>query len=146
MTKLQEDLISIYNSLTEFGDSTLKGGLPVRVAYDSESKVLVFSQQAKTLFMVIPNYYSKNLLDIKESFLLPEDYEYIMASLRDMINSGKLLEDRTTLAPEDYGFSVYSMNILKPELGPQLLGRIRFVTSNNPIWIWWTKRKYKNQI
>lgn len=146
MIKLQEDLISIYNSLTEFGNNTLNGGLPLRVTYDSESKVLVFSQQAKTLFMVIPNYYSKSLLDIKDSFLLPEDYEYVMASLRDMINSGKLLEDRTTLSPEDYGFSIYSINPLKPELGPQLLGRIRFITSNNPIWIWWMRRKYKNKV
>ena len=148
MTKLQEDMLEIYNSFVMFSKETLEGPvpIPIKVSYSEEYKSLVYSQRGKTLYLQIPNYYSKDLKDIKDSFLLPEDYDYNMSTLGSLINSGILIKERTTVAPMKYGFDLYAPDSLKMELGSQVIGKIRFVSSCNPIWKWFTERKYKNLI
>ena len=148
MTKLQEDLLEIYNSLVMFAKETLEGPIPIpiRVTYDMEHKSLVYTQRGKTLYLQLPNYYSMELNQIKDSFLLPEDYDYNMSTLSSLIGSGVLLKERTTVAPVKYGFNIYSPDLLKIELGSQIIGKIRFVSSCNPIWKWFTNRKYKSLI
>lgn len=148
MTKLQEDLLEIYNSLVIFSKETLEGPvpIPIKVTYNLEHKSLVYTQRGKTVYLQMPNNYSKELMNIKDSFLLAEDYDYVMSTLSSLIGAGILLKDRTTVAPMKYGFDLYSPDPLKMELGSQIIGRIRFVSSCNPIWKWITNRKYKNLI
>ena len=148
MTKLQEDMLEIYNSLVMFAKETLEGPvpIPIKVTFSEEYKSLIFSQRGKTCVLHMPNYYSFGLQDIKDSYLLPEDYDYIMSTLSTAIGSGILLKERTTVAPVKYGFDIYSPDPLKIELGSQVIGKIRFVSSCNPVWKWFTKRKYKNLI
>ena len=66
MTKLQEDMLEIYNSFVIFSKETLEGPvpIPIKVTYDKEYKSLVYTQRGKTLYLQIPNYYSIDLLDI----------------------------------------------------------------------------------
>lgn len=146
MIKLQEDMLEIYNSFVMFSKETLEGPvpMPIKVTYSEEYKSLVYSQRGKTLYLQIPNYYSKDLMDIKNSFLLPEDYDYNMSTLGTLISSGILIKERTTVAPMKYGFDLYAPDSLKMELGSQVIGKIRFVSSCNPIWKWIINRKYKN--
>jgi hypothetical protein len=148
MTKLQEDLLEIYNSLVIFSKETLEGPvpIPIKVTYDIEYKALVFNQRGKTVYLQLPNNYSMELSNIKDSFILPEDYDYIMSTLSSLIGSGVLLKERTTVAPVKFGFDIYTPDPAKPELGSQVIGKIRFVSSCNPIWKWITSRKYKNLI
>lgn len=148
MTKLQEDLLEIYNSLVIFSKETLEGPvpIPIKVTYDLEYKALVFNQRGKTVYLQLPNNYSMALSDIKDSFLLPEDYDYVMLTLSSLIGSGVLLKERTTVAPMKFGFDIYAPDLAKPELGSQVIGKIRFVSSCNPIWKWITSRKYKNLV
>ena len=146
MTKLQEDMLEIYNSFVMFSKKTLEGPvpIPIKVSYSEEYKSLIYTQRGKTLYLQIPNYYSKDLMDIKDSFLLPEDYDYNMSTLGTLISSGILIKERTTVAPMKYGFDLYAPDSLKMELGSQVIGKIRFVSSCNPIWKWVINRKYKN--
>lgn len=146
MIKLQEDMLEIYNSFVMFSKETLEGPvpMPIKVTYSEEYKSLVYSQRGKTLYLQIPNYYSKDLMDIRDSFLLPEDYDYNMSTLGTLISSGILIKERTTVAPMKYGFDLYAPDSLKMELGSQVIGKIRFVSSCNPIWKWIINRKYKN--
>lgn len=148
MTKLQEDMLEIYNSFVIFSKETLEGPvpIPIKVTYDKEYKSLVYTQRGKTLYLQIPNYYSMDLLDIEDSFLLPEDYDYNMSTLGTLISNGVLIKERTTVAPMKYGFDIYSPDLGKLELGSQVVGKIRFVSSCNPIWKWITNRKYKNLV
>ncbi len=139
-------MLEIYNSFVMFSKETLEGPvpMPIKVTYSEEYKSLVYSQRGKTLYLQIPNYYSKDLMDIKNSFLLPEDYDYNMSTLGTLISSGILIKERTTVAPMKYGFDLYAPDSLKMELGSQVIGKIRFVSSCNPIWKWIINRKYKN--
>lgn len=148
MTKLQEDLLEIYNSLVIFAKETLEGPIPIpiKVTYDLEHKALVYTQRGKTLYLQMPNNYSMALSEIKDSFLLAEDYDYNMSTLSSLIGSGVLLKERTTVAPMKYGFDLYAADPMKMELGSQVIGRIRFVSSCNPLWKWYTNRKYRNLI
>lgn len=148
MTKLQEDLLEIYNSLVIFAKETLEGPIPIpiKVTYDLEHKALVYTQRGKTLYLQMPNNYSMSLSEIKDSFLLAEDYDYNMSTLSSLIGSGVLLKERTTVAPMKYGFDLYATDPMKIELGAQVIGRIRFVSSCNPLWKWYINKKYKNLI
>ena len=47
----------------------------------------------------------------KPTYLLPEDYDYLMSSMQSLIAGGKLIEDRTVLSPENYGFDIYSVDL-----------------------------------
>lgn len=147
LPRLQEDMIEFYNSLVAFSKTTVDTNVPspINVRYEKDSRMVVFEQKGISVRSNIPIYYSLGLEDIeKPTYLLPEDYNYLMSTLRDLINSGKLLEDRTTLSPENYGFDIYSVNIRELWKGPGVIGSIRFISGIS----WWfkfkTKRKYKN--
>lgn len=150
MTTLQNDLLEIYNSLVNFSDSTIKDGLftiPIKVFYEKENRLLVFEQKGKSVRLGLPTYYCLGLESLKKpSYLLPEDYDYLMSSLQSLILSGELLRDRTCLSPENYGFDIYSTNIndlAELSKGPEIIGRIRFVSGNSLIFKLKTKIKYK---
>lgn len=142
MTTLQNDLIEIFNSLTEFNQNTIitNHPSPIKVSYDIESRQLVFDQKGKSVRMSMPNYYCFALEDIKKpTYLLPEDYDILMSNLQEVINSGKLLEDRVCLSPENFGFDIYFVNIREIWKGPELIGSMRFISGNS----WWFRLKIK---
>lgn len=145
--RLQEDLIELYNCLVSFSKTTVDTNLPapIKVYFEKDSRMVVFEQGGVSVRSNIPIYYCLGLEDLeKPTYLLPEDYDYLMFTLRDLVSSGKLLEERTTLSPEDYGFDIYSVNIRELWKGPGIVGRIRIVSGIS----WWfkfkTKRKYRN--
>lgn len=147
MTRLQEDLIEIYNSLVVFSNTTVNTNLPapIKVWYEKDSRLLVFEQKGNSVRLGWPIYYCLGLEDlVKPTYLLPDDYDYLMSTLRDLVNSGELIKDRTALSPEDYGFDIYATNLKELWKGPGIIGSVRFISGIS----WWfkfkTKRKYKN--
>lgn len=147
LPRLQQDLIEFYNSLVTFSKTTIQSNIPcpITVRYEVDSRMMVFEQRGQSVRTNIPVYYSLALEDLeKPTYLLPDDYDYLMSTLKDLIDSGELLEDRTTLSPEDYGFDIYAVNYREMWKGPGIIGSIRFVSGVS----WWfkykTKRKYKN--
>lgn len=146
MTTLQNDLLEIYNSLVIFSDSTIKSGVfanPIKVFYEKDNRLLVFEQKGKSARLGIPTYYSLALENIqKPTYLLPEDYDYLMATLQSLIMSGDLLRERTCLSPENYGFDLYAVNLKEPTKGPDIIGKVRFISGNSWLFKWKTKLKY----
>lgn len=146
MTTLQNDLLEIYNSLVIFSDSTIKSGVfanPIKVFYEKDNRLLVFEQKGKSARLGIPTYYSLALENIqKPTYLLPQDYDYLMATLQSLIMSGELLKERTCLSPENYGFDLYAINLKEPTKGPDIIGRVRFISGNSWFFKWKTKLKY----
>lgn len=147
MTTLQNDLLEIYNSLVEFSDTTVKVGVPsvpIKVYYEKENRLLVFEQKGKSVRLGLPLYYSLAFEDLeKPTYLLPEDYDYLMSNLQNLIMSGELLKNRTCVSPENYGFDVYAVNIRELYKGPEIIGSVRFVSGTSWFFKWKTKRKYK---
>lgn len=146
MTTAQEDLIAIYNNLLVFNKNTLlvDNPKPISVKFDRSANALVFSQGGINVHLTLPVYYSLGLDEIKgETYLLPEDYNYLMQSLSNVISEGRLIEDRTTISPENYGFDIYAVNLKEFWRGPQVLGKIRFVSGNSWIFKLIVKFKYK---
>ena len=146
MTTLQNDLLEMYNSLVMFSDDTIKASFPVpiKVWYEKDSRLLVFEQNGKSARLLHPVYYCLELEKLeKPTYLLPEDYDYLMYNLQSLINSGELIKDRTCLSPDRFGFSVYSTNIRELWKGPILRGEINFISGNSWMFKWLTKRKYK---
>lgn len=145
MSTLQDDILEIYNSLVGFSKETLQSNFPkpIKVWYEKESRLMVFEQNTVTVRIGLPSYYSLDLISLeKPSYLLPEDYDYLMSNLQDMIASGVLNRDRTLVSPENRGFDVYSADIRQLWKGPELVGTCRFVSGTSRLFKWWTKRKY----
>lgn len=149
MTTLQNDLLEIYNNLTSFSNSTLQrtDPKPITVWLDKEAIncPLVFSQENKEVRLRLPIYYCLGLEDLanKKSYLLPNDYDYLMKSLASMISDSKVLEDRTCLSPENFGFDIYATDQSKFREGVERIGGVRFITGNSWIFRMYVKWKYK---
>lgn len=131
MTRLQEDLLGIYNSLTDFSNETLGNKLPLLVDFSEGLNSLCFSQRGKSIAISSLNYYCLDLPKVKGSYLIPEDYDYLMSSLAGIIGSGALLRERVCLSPEKYGFKIYETSSRYIKEGPQLLADISFVSGNS---------------
>lgn len=148
MTKLQDDLLQIYNALVVFSKSTLNDVIPtpIVVTYREEHNALVFKQKGKEVMLQVLNYYCGYLKNIKKTYLLPKDYDILMGNLSDIIGSGKLLEDRVLVSPEPYGFEIYMTDSRTTEFkkGPTLLSTCRFVTDNSWFFRMITKFRYKS--
>lgn len=149
MTTLMDDLKSLYNDLTTFNEGTILNQfpLPIKVQFNKERNALFFEQRGKSILSHVPVYYSLGLREDLENptWLLPQDYDRLMASLYHVImdGNGYLLRDRTCLSPENYGFSIYSQDPHEPWKGPELISTIRFISGNNWLWKKWICRKYK---
>lgn len=146
MTTLQEDLREIYNNLTVFNEGTLPEltakPLPISVLFEKDSNSIVFYQKGVSVRLGLPLYYCLGLDSItKPTYLLPEDFDYMMSTLADLIAKGRLIEDRTCLSPENYGFDIYAVDLREFWKGPDLLGSVRFVSGNS--WFFRFKVKYK---
>lgn len=147
MIRLQDDVLLIYNSLTDFSKNTLLAPklLPVKVGYSESSNSLTFEQQGLKVSLPVLNYFCKNLKSLKETYLLPEDYDILMDTLSRVIESGVLIHDRVCVSPIKYGFEIYetknNTQLLKD--GPQLIGRFEFVSGNSWIFKKLIKLKYE---
>ena len=80
MIRLQDDIIEIYNLLTDFSSNTLSG-LPIKVEYSESLNSLCFEQKGLKVAISVLNYYCENLKYLKETYLLPGDYDFLMSSL-----------------------------------------------------------------
>lgn len=143
---LQSDLLEIYNSLVLFSKDTLESSFPkpIKVWYEEDSRLLVFEQGGRSVRLVYPVYYCLDLESLKKpTYLLPRDYDFLMMNLENLINSGELIRPRVHVSPENCGFDVYSVDYNELHKGPQIKGRIRFVSGNSWIFRFLTKRKYK---
>ena len=144
MLTLQEDLLGIYNSLVGFSKKTLDARFPQLIKVRFDEGALVFEQEGTLVRLSTPLYYSLGLNElIKETYLLPENYYYLMRTLSDLIKGGKLLDERVCLSPEDFGFDLYLVNQAAFSEGPQVIGKVRFISG----YSWWfrfkTRRKWK---
>lgn len=147
-----DDLKSLYNDLTIFNEGTILNQfpLPIKVQFSKDHNALFFEQRGKSILSHVPAYYCLGLREnlTKPTWLLPQDYDQLMASLLHLIMDGKgyLLRDRTCLAPENYGFTVYSQEPYEPWKGPELIASIRFISGNNWLWKKWISRKFRIQL
>ena len=145
MTRLQDDLIEIYNLLTDFSEETLTKGTPVKVGYSESLNALCFEQKGLKIAVSALNYYCENLKNLKETYLLPIDYDILMSSLSKSITSGVLIQDRVCVSPRKYGFLLYDVPKVVSKLkdGPQLLADIRIASGNSWLFKKIIKFKYR---
>ena len=147
VSMLQSDFLEIYNSLVMFSDATVKSNLPIpiKVHYEKDSRLLVFEQHGKSARLYLPIYYCLDLDSIqKPTYLLPEDYDYLMSTLQNLIGSGILLKERVLCSPENCGMDIYSIRPENFNEGLDIIGVIRFISGNSWFFKWRVKRKYKN--
>lgn len=138
---IERDIIGFYNSFINIDPS-----IPVGVCYSKPNKCLVFTQYNFRMDVGILNYYCKNLINIKNTALLPDDIKELLDSLKDLINSGQLSQDRILISPTKYGFEVYRANKMNTGIGPIKLASVKFVTSNGWLFRKIVNWRYKNII
>lgn len=148
MVTLQNDLLEIYNNLVAFSNSTVLSDnpIPITVKYEKDGvgSPLLLEQKGISVRLRLPVYYCLGLDSIKkETYLLPEDYDYLMNTLQSLIADDRVLDDRTCLSPENYGFDVYAVNLREFWKGPEKLGSIKFISGNSWLFRLITKWKYK---
>lgn len=150
MIRLQDDILSIYNSLTDFSSNTLLGPIkyPIKVYYSESLNSLCFEQKGLKVAISVLNYYCRDLLNLKESYLSPGDYDSMMSALSGLIGSGVLIHDRVCVAPVKYGFEIYETPSKTATLkeGPQFVASVKFVSGNSWLFKKCIKYKYKNLI
>jgi hypothetical protein len=66
-----------------------------------------------------------------------------MQSLSGVIGSGKLLEDKLCISPENYGFDIYLIDFKEFWKGPDKIATVRFVSGNSWVFRMLVKFKYK---
>lgn len=136
MTKLQDDIVGLYNSLTEFSDSTLSNGYPIKVYYEEGLNAVCFEQKGRKIVIQSLNYYCENLKFLN-TYLLPGHYDLLMRSLTEIIGSGMMIRDRIMVSPTKYGFELYETPLNNIKEGPQKLAKVELV-----FWNSWVFRKY----
>ena len=136
MTRLQDDVIGVYNSLVEFSEQTLNNGLPIKVKYEESFNALSFEQRGKKVIVQSLNYYCENLKFLN-TYILPAEYDNLMSSLSGLIGSGIMIRERLMVAPKKYGFDLYETDGMNLREGPQKVGSVDLV-----YWNSWFFRKY----
>jgi len=133
MAVLQDDLLEIYNNLTIFSEEVLRG-TPIKVYFDKDGvgSPLVFNQKGVSVRLRYPIYYCLGLEDLKKPTLwLPEDYISSMENLKEVIMDQRIIDDRTLVSPENYGFDIYAIDKREFSKGLEILARIRFISKNS---------------
>lgn len=145
LVRLQDDLIETYNALTSFSKSNVPSE-PLKVRLDRQGlgSPLVLEYKGTTVRLRIPVYYCLGLEDLeKPTYLLPKDYVKTMDTLQSLIMNPLIIEDRTCLSPENYGFDVYAVDPKQFNKGLGLIGRVRFISGNSWLFKLLVKWKYK---
>ena len=148
MVRLQNDLLEIYNNLVEFSKTTVltDRSIPITVKYEKDGvgSPLLLEQKGISVRLRLPIYYCLGLDSIKKpTYLLPDDYNYLMNTLQSMIADDRILDERTCLSPENYGFDIYAVDLREFSKGPDRIGSVRFVSGNSWLFRLFTKWKYK---
>jgi len=148
MVTLQNDLLEIYNNLVEFSKTTVLTDrpIPITVKYEKDGvgSPLLLEQKGISVRLRLPIYYCLGLDSIKKpTYLLPNDYNYLMNTLQSMIADDRILDERTCLSPENYGFDIYAVDLREFSKGPDRIGSVRFVSGNSWLFRLFTKWKYK---
>jgi len=148
MVTLQNDLLEIYNNLVEFSKTTVLTDrpIPITVKYEKDGvgSPLLLEQKGISVRLRLPIYYCLGLDSIKKpTYLLPDDYNYLMSTLQSMIADDRILDDRTCLSPENYGFDIYAIDLREFSKGPDKIGSIRFISGNSWLFRLFTRWKYK---
>lgn len=148
MVTLQNDLLEIYNNLVEFSKTTVltDRSIPITVKYEKDGvgSPLLLEQKGISVRLRLPIYYCLGLDSIKKpTYLLPDDYNYLMNTLQSMIADDRILDERTCLSPENYGFDIYAVDLREFSKGPDRIGSVRFVSGNSWLFRLFTKWKYK---
>ena len=148
MVTLQIDLLEIYNNLVEFSKTTVLTDrpIPITVKYEKDGvgSPLLLEQKGISVRLRLPIYYCLGLDSIKKpTYLLPDDYNYLMNTLQSMIADDRILDERTCLSPENYGFDIYAVDLREFSKGPDRIGSVRFVSGNSWLFRLFTKWKYK---
>lgn len=123
--------------MTQFSDQ-----YPIRVRYLEDYKCLSFTQANHRASFPQLNSYCFDLFKIKETFLLAVDYNRMMRTLKILLESGDLLNDRILISPEKYGFTIYKSTMMM-DLGPLEVCSIKLITSNNWLFRLISKKKFK---
>lgn len=145
MPKLQEDLLEVYNNLSEISDTVLGDQpSPVLVSFDTRMGCLSFKVLGKSLYLRQLNYYLLRPDKIKDAWLLPGDYDNLMSSFLKLIKSGRLIQDHVLVSPDYDGFQIYQTDPRNLSRGPQELGALVFVSGQGRWFTWRVKQKYKN--
>lgn len=147
MVRLQDDILQIYNTLTDFSKNTLLAPhqLPIKVEFSDSLNSLTFEQLGLKVALPVLNYYCLGLKNLTKTYLLPKDYDSLMDSMMRVIESGALIHDRVCLSPKNYGFQILDTpqtTILLKE-GPQLVADIKFVSGTSWLFKKLTKLKYE---
>lgn len=145
LVRLQDDLIETYNALTSFSKSTVPSE-PIKVRLDREGvgSPLVFELKGTTVRLRFPIYYCLGLEDLeKPTYLLPKDYVKMMDSLQNLIMNPLIIEERTCLSPENYGFDIYAIDPKQFNKGLGVIGSVRFISGNSWLFKLLVKWKYK---
>lgn len=148
MNKLQDDFIYIYNSLQSFSKETLEGLTqnPIRVDFDNSFNSICFEQKGNKVYLPTLNYYAGHLKDIHNSWLLPNDYDYLMKTMSSLIkvDNGPLINEHILVSPEYYGCDIYLTKVTTATFknGPELIGQLRFVSGNSWLFKKITNFKY----
>lgn len=142
MIKLHSDILEVYNALTVYSKDTLEG-LPLKVSYSPSLRAVIFEQMGKQVVTQIPLYYCRGLDKIGTTWLTSEDYDNLMYNLKEVIESGKMTDERVCVTTEKYGFSIWCSDPKRMTEGPKLIGGVRFVSSCNPIFKWYMNWKSK---
>lgn len=138
---LEGDIRSFYNSLTN-----LDPELPIGVSYSKPNRCLVFIQYNYRVDIGVMNYYCKDLVNIKKTALLPSDFKKMMDSLKKLVNSGQLKDDKILVSPIEYGFEIYRTNPMNTIIGPIRLAKVEVISSNNWLFRKIVNYRYKNII
>lgn len=138
---IERDLLGFYNNLIN-----VDVNLPIGVMYSKANRCLVFTQYNWRMDVGILNYYCKDLVKIKRTALLPEDTKYLLDTLKSLISSAKLNQDRILVSPTRYGMDIYRANPMNLDVGPIKLGELKFISSNNWLFRLIVNIKYKNII
>lgn len=138
---IERDLLEFYNNLINVNVE-----LPVGVMYSKPNRCLVFTQYSWRMDVGMLNYYCKDLVKIKRTALLPEDTKRLLDTLKSLINSTKLGQDRVLISPTKYGMEIYRANPMIMDIGPVKLGELKFVSSNNWLFRLLVNWKHKSII
>lgn len=145
MPRLQDELLEVYNNLSEISDTVLGDHpSPVSVSFDTRMGCLAFKVYSKSLYLRQLNYYLLRPDKIKNAWLLPGDYDELMSSFLRLIKSGRLIQDHILVTPDYNGFQIYQTDPRNLSRGPQELGTLTFVSGQGRWFSWRVRQKYKD--
>ena len=144
MSRLQDDLLEVYNNLVELSEVVLGDTpCPVAVEFDQGMGCLSFKVPSRGIYLRALNNYIIRPDLVPVTWLLPRDFDALMSGLSRVIRSGKLLQERVCLSPGTAGFELFLADPRNLMKGAMSLGTFRFWSGEGPWFRWRVSRKYR---